>query len=430
MFHMGWFLSYQVQSWRGTWSGAGATEWVKPDLYADMANSLERAGFDYLMFEDGSFVPDSYGSSPDYYLRNGVIAPKHDPLALIAAISGRTRNIGLIATVTTTFYPPYLAARLLTTLDHLTDGRIGANLVTSHNIRTAQNYGLDEQIQHDERYTMAAEWIELVGELWQGWEPDSVQMDAINGVYTDPDKVRVSDFRGKYFASRGPLNTMPGPQNRPVICQAGGSPAGRDFAAKYADTIVAQSRGVDDMKAYRDDISRLAIKHGRKPTDIKVLFIASFVVADNDRLAQEIVDIADSNTEAIIEENLLAMSYGSGLDFSKFDLDAPIPEISTNAAQATTKFMLEGRAAPGATLREIASKPAHGMRFHGSPDTIATQMGEVMEAVGGDGFLVQGEVNRRHIAEIADGLAPALKRRGLIRDRYTEPTFRENLLAF
>jgi FMN-dependent oxidoreductase (nitrilotriacetate monooxygenase family) len=427
MFHMGWFLSYKVQSWSQTWSGRGATEWTKPDLYVDMARSLERAGFDYMMFEDGSFIADAYGGSMEHALRTSALAPKHDPLPLVAAVASHTRNIGLIATVTTTFYPPFLAARLLTTLDHISDGRIGANLVTSHNVRTAQNYGLREQIEHDERYAMADEWMEVVGRLWESWEPDAVQ--AADGVYADHTKVHPIDFEGKYFRSRGPLNTIPGPQRRPVICQAGGSRAGKEFGAKHADTIIAQVNSVAEMKAYREDISRLAVEAGRRPEDVKVLFIATFQITETAAQAAEFVAARDGAVEANLEANLAMMSFATGQDFSKYDLDAPLPAVTTNAARATTASLLEGHP-EGTTLRQVASKPLRHLSFAGTPDAVSAQMGEAVAESGADGYLVSGRVDRRYIAEIADGLGPALRERGLVRDGYTHDTLRGNLLAF
>ncbi|MFB2583059.1 NtaA/DmoA family FMN-dependent monooxygenase [Herbiconiux sp. P15] len=426
---MGWFLSYQLQSWRQMWSGAGMTEWMKPDLYVDMARSLERAGFDFMMFEDGSFVPDMYGGSTEYYLRNAQLTPKHDPLTLVALLAQSTNNIGLIATVTTTFYPPFIAARMMTSLDHLTNGRVGANLVTSHNNRTAQNFGLPEQMAHDERYAMAEEWITLAGQLWESWDEDALVLDEEAGIYADHTKVNPIDFDGQYFRSRGPLNTIPGPQRRPVICQAGGSAAGKDFAAKNAEVILALAKNVDEMKAYREDITRLAIGHGRDPNDIKVMFIAGFTLADTERMAAEKVEAAANDAAANIEANLVAMSFVTGRDFSKYDLDAPLPSSSTNAAQASAALHLEGRG-ENPTLREIASKPVAGLSFSGTPDSVAAQMGEAIAESGADGFLVQGPVHRRYIAEVADGLGPALRRRGLIRDRYDSAHLRDNLRAF
>jgi FMN-dependent oxidoreductase (nitrilotriacetate monooxygenase family) len=429
MFHMGWFLSYDVHSWRDTWAGRGATEWVSPDFYIDMSRALERAGFDYLMFEDGSFVPDSYGSSPDYFLRNASAVPKHDPLTLLATLARATTNIGLIATVTTSFYPPYIAARLMATLDHLSGGRVGANLVTSHNVRTAQNYGMDAQLEHDERYLMAQEWVTAVTALWDSWRPGAVVADPVSGIFSDHEKVTPIDYTGEYFSVRGPMNTTPGPQGRPVLCQAGGSPAGRDFGARYADTVLAQVGSVEAMKEFRDDISMRAIEAGRRPEDVKVMFISSFLLADTDARAQELYRDQLAATEANIEANLVSMSYASGQDFSKYDLDAPIPTVETNAARASTAHHLQPR--DGAvTLRDIASKPPLIPQFTGCPETVAVQMGEAMEYAGGDGFLVAGPVNRRYISEIADGLGPALRRRGLTRDGYSHSTFRENLMAF
>jgi FMN-dependent oxidoreductase (nitrilotriacetate monooxygenase family) len=426
---MGWFLSYNVHSWRDTWAGRGATEWVTPDFYIDMSRALERAGFDYLMFEDGSFVPDSYGGSTDWFLRNASAVPKHDPLTLLATIARATEHIGLIATVTTSFYPPYIAARLMATLDHLTGGRVGANLVTSHNIRTAQNYGLTAQIEHDERYRMADEWVAAVTSLWDSWQPGAVVMDPESGLFVDHTKVTPAEFTGKYFATRGPLNAPPGPQGRPVLCQAGGSPAGRDFGARHADTILAQVGSVEAMKEFRDDISMRAIECGRRPEEIKVLFISSFLLADTDERALEMRRQQLAATETNIEANLVSMSYASGEDFSKYDLDAPIPQVQTNAARATTTHYLQPR--DGAvTLRDIASKPPLIPQFTGRPETVAALMGEAMEHSGGDGFLVQGPVNRRYIAEVADGLGPALRRRGLIRDGYSHSTLRQNLMEF
>ena len=309
---------------------------MSPDFYIDMSRALERAGFDYLMFEDGSFVPDSYGSSPDYFLRNASAVPKHDPLTLLATLARATSHIGLIATMTTTFYPPFIAARLMATLDHLSGGRVGANLVTSHNVRTAQNYGLPEQIEHDQRYAIAAEWVEAVTALWESWEPGAVRADLDSSVFTDPAKVHPADFRGEHFATRGPLNIPAGPQGRPVICQAG-SPAGRDFGARYADTILAQVGSVEQMKDYREDISARVAAHGRRPQDVKVLFLTSFVLADSDQRAREMYRWQVAAKEANIEANLVAMSYASGKDFSAYDLDAPIPAVQTNAARATTE---------------------------------------------------------------------------------------------
>lgn len=429
MMHLGWFLSFQVQSWNQTWSGPGGTEWMQPQLYIDMARSLERAGFDYMMFEDGTFVPDSYGGNHNWWLANARSVPKHDPLSLIPILGQNTQHIGFFGTVTTSFYPPFMAARTSTTIDHLTGGRSGLNIVTSHNQRTAQNYGYETLFGHDQRYHMADEWVRLVKELWDSWESDALVLDEENRVYVDGNKVHPIDFEGEYYSSRGPLSAVPSPQGRPALCQAGGSSAGKRFASRHVDTIIAKVNGVEDMKAYREEVTRLMVEEGRDPKEVKVLFIVSPILGETDAEAEEKQARIAAGTRASIEHNLASMSYATGEDFSKFDLDEPLPVVSTEATQSS--LALFAKLAEGKTLREFAqSDIRRTIDLVGTPDKVAALMGEAMEEVGGDGFLISGSAHRRYISEIADGLAPELRRRGLIRDGYQHSSLRENLLEF
>jgi FMN-dependent oxidoreductase (nitrilotriacetate monooxygenase family) len=431
MFHMGWFVAggYGVHGWNQPWSGSIGADWMKPDLYVDLGRSLERACFDYIMLEDGQLVPDSYKSSPEWFLRTAWMVPKNDPMPLVPLIGQATSRIGIVATMTTSFYPPFIAARLSATLDHLTGGRVGLNIVTAHNDRSAQNFGLDKHYEHDLRYEMADEWMDVVYKLWDSWEKDAVRADQATGVFADSAGVHTIDFVGRFYKSRGPLNTYAGPQGRPVICQAGGSPAGRKFATKHADTILARFRTVETAKAFRDDIHRHMIANNRDPSDCKVLFMMSAVLDETDEGAQDRRRQMAKAAASQMDYKLAFMSYASGIDFSKFDLDQPIPEIKTNAAQASTAALT--KAAGKKTLREIVTDVATGgFDYVGSPDTVAAQMGETMGAIGGDGFLVSHVLTRRSVAEVADGLAPALKRRNLVRSGYGRERFRDNLLEF
>ncbi|MEV1294208.1 NtaA/DmoA family FMN-dependent monooxygenase [Pseudonocardia sp. NPDC049635] len=426
---MGWFLSYNAAAFGSRW-GVRPTEWMKPQQWVNMGVSLERAGWDYMMLEDASFIPDVHGGSMQQALASGT-APKHDPMALVPLIGAATSRLGIIATMTSTFYPPYLGARLMATLDHLTEGRVGLNMVTSHNLRTAQNFGMDGQIEHDERYRRADEWIRCVKALWDTWEPGAIVMDEVTGVFADHTKVHEANFQGEYYSSRGPLNTMPGPQGRPVICQAGGSPAGRAFAAEHADTVVASVGSVEAMKSYREDMDERLVAAGRKPTDCKVLFVVSPILADSQEMADELAEIQLGTVEQRRERALAALSFASGVDFTTFDLDAPVPEIHTNAARSTMQRLLGGdTGATAATLRELVEAPPQAIRVIGTPDAAAAQMGEYMQEAGGDGFLISGTVTPRFVAEIAEGLGGALRRRGLIRDGYSHEHLRDNLLAF
>jgi FMN-dependent oxidoreductase (nitrilotriacetate monooxygenase family) len=410
------------------WSGNVRHDVGQPGLFVDMATSLERAGFDYMMIEDSSVVPDVYGGSLEYSLRTGIV--RHDPMPLVPLLGAATSRIGIIATASTSFYPPFLAARLFRTLDHLTGGRVGINLVTSSPHAAAQNYGYEKLFEHDLRYEMADDWMQAVDALWNSWDADSAIMDEESGVFADHTKVRHANYVGKFHKTRGPLNTVPSPQQRPVICQAGGSPAGRDLAAKHADTMVAATVGVEAMKEYRDDISARMIAHGRKPSDGKVMFLISPILGDTDAEAREKRDRIRAAQAADLEYNLSGLSYASGIDFSKFDPDEPFPDVTGNGHQSTMADYR--RAGAGKTLREVASTRhvIESVELVGSPDSVAVQMAEAMDYVGGDGFLVASSVTRKNTIEIADGLAPALRRRGLMRSSYEHEYFRDNLLAF
>ncbi|WP_199738188.1 NtaA/DmoA family FMN-dependent monooxygenase [Frondihabitans sp. PhB188] len=428
---MAWFLTtgFGAYGWNGQWSGNVPKDVGNPQLFVDLATSLERAGFDYMMLEDSSVLPDVFEGTPRQALETGVI--RFDPMPLVPLLAGATKKLGIVATASTSFYPPFLAARLMTTLDHLTQGRVGINLVTSSPHAAAQNYGYDEHFEHDLRYQMADEWVDAVTALWDGWEEGALTFDEQAGVFADHTKVHRADFDGEFYKTRGPLNVPPGPQRHPVICQAGGSPAGMEFGARHADTIVAQVRTTEAAKAYRDDISARMIANGRDPRDVKVLFLYQPVLADTDAEAQAKADRMDAAAAANLDGALAGMSYVSGIDFSKYDLDAPIEDLTGKSNGHQSSVDEFARTSKGKTLREtLALRTTVGTRHIGSPDSVASQMEEMMQECGGDGFLVALPVTRKNITEVCDGLAPALRRRGLIRDSYDGATFRENLLAF
>ncbi|QTI70513.1 NtaA/DmoA family FMN-dependent monooxygenase [Gordonia polyisoprenivorans] len=444
MFHLGWFLGdgFGIHAWSpangdGPWIGSNATDWMRPDIYIDMARSLERAGFDYILIEDTSMVEDSYKQSAETSLRRGFMAPKNDPMPLVPLMTQATRHIGIIPTVSTIQYPPYLAARAFTTLDHLTEGRVGMNVVTSVTDRVAQNFGYERHLEHDERYDMAMEWIDVVKQLQESWEPDAVIADPYGGVYADHTKVTPIEFVGKYFKCRGPLNTIPGPQRTTPVCSAGSSPAGRALAAAYDDTQIAIVRDAEAARKYREDMRSRVTALGRNPDDVKFLFIATPTIAASDAEAQEQYAAyqAARASDKAIEYNLWNMSYTSGgrIDFGGIDPDTKIRDIDLskqNGEYTSIKELFEGH--EDETLREVVAKShqVKDMGLIGSPGTVAAKMGEIMEEAGGDGFLFYLPTTRHNFALVADGLAPELRRRGLIREEYTGSTLKENLRAF
>jgi FMN-dependent oxidoreductase (nitrilotriacetate monooxygenase family) len=430
-FHLAWFLgnSFGVHAWKGQWAGAGAREWAKPDFHIDMARALERAGFDYLLMEDSSFVPDDYGSSMDFYLRNAMRVPKNDPVPLVPLIAQATRHLGIVATISTSFYPPFLAARLFATLDLLSEGRVGINLVTSTSSRAAQNFGLDEHIEHDTRYAMADEFAQVMRALWNSWDEDAVVADVERGVFVEPGKVRTVDFRGRFFSSRGPLNTPRPPQGHPVLTQAGTSPPGRALGARHADSVLASFDTVEGMKEFRADMRARLKDEGRDPDSCKILFVVTPTLGDTGEEARGRLARRRAASLAAPEGALAGMASLTGIDFSTLDLDMPIEELTTNGQQGTFKRFLSR----GSTLREIVATYRYGYEdLVGTPDEVAGQLEDVMAEVGGDGvmFSSSGPLHRRYLAEITDGLVPALQRRGLTRTEYAHDTFRDNLLDF
>lgn len=436
-FHLGWFMNgYRVHGWRDQWIGTHKAEGMKPDFYVDMARSLERACFDYFIIEDSSFVPDAWQGKHDFYLENAYAVPKFDPAVLASILTQNTSRLGVVCTLAITEYPPYLLARLVSTLDHVSNGRAGWNMVTASSDRAAQNYGHDAQPDHDLRYDMAAEFTDLVVRLWESWEPGSMVVDQ-DGVFADPTKVHPVCFQGRFYKSRGPINSARSPQGRSVIVQAGGSAKGRAYASRWADSIIASATSVDQMKEYRDDVLARAAGHGRNPDDVKVLFLVSPILGETNQSALEREALAQAEAAANPVTRLAGMGYATDIDFSVFDLDTPIKDLAgrmvTNGHQSSLESFV--RQNSGRTLREVASVSATGsaqrVRLLGTPSEVAEQMDEIMSAVGGDGFLITQDVlTRRSISEITDGLVPELQKRGLTRTSYTHEMFRDNLLEF
>lgn len=445
MFHLSWFLGngFGIQPWSptngdGPWVGNNVHDWSKPELYIDLTQSLERGGFDYLMIEDTSMVDDSFGGDTEVVLRRGFMAPKNDPMPLLPLLTRSTKSIGVISTVSTIQYHPYLAARLFTTLDHLTEGRVGMNVVTSVNDRVAQNFGYDQHFDHDERYNMALEWVEVVHQLQDSWQEGAIIADPVAGVYADHTKVQPIEFAGKYFKSRGPLNTIPGPQRIVPVCSAGSSEGGRVLAARYDDTMISLVSSIAEAKAYRADMRRRVAECGRNPDDVKFMFLTTPVIEATDEEAEEtkrLLDLSASSDENI-EERLWHTSYAAGgrIDFKQFDLDTPIKDIDLskqNGEYTTMQNIFKNFG--DKTLREAMSMKGllNGeLNFVGSPETVASKMGEAMQEIGGDGFMVYLPTTRYVLSKVTDGLSPALRRQGLIRDGYSESTLRGHLREF
>jgi alkanesulfonate monooxygenase SsuD/methylene tetrahydromethanopterin reductase-like flavin-dependent oxidoreductase (luciferase family) len=221
-FHLAWFLQgSSIQAWGADWTGNISEEWMSADMFIDLARNIERAGFDYLLLEDSIYIGQNWENKRDMFLRNGMSVPRQEPTVVASLMMAATSRLGIVPTLSTFAYHPYLTARIVGTLDQVSGGRAGWNMVTGSSDYSAQNFGLDQLPAHDTRYDMAAEYIDVVTRLWDSWEPGTIVADRRSGVLIEPSKVHTIDYAGEYYKSRGPLNSGPCPQGRPVILHRG-----------------------------------------------------------------------------------------------------------------------------------------------------------------------------------------------------------------
>jgi FMN-dependent oxidoreductase (nitrilotriacetate monooxygenase family) len=353
-----------------------------------------------------------------------------DPLPIITLMAGATSRLGVASTLSSTFYPPFLLARLLATLDHLTSGRVGWNVVTTSSQDAAANFGLETIIPHDERYDMADEYLELCRQLWDSWEPDAVILDRKNGVFADPAKVHEINFKGRYYRSRGPLNVVSSPQRHPVIIMAGTSPRGQSFAVKNADMVIAHKNTIADMRKYSDSVRQQLIAAGRDPKSIRIFFSIKPVMGRTEADAKAKWDY--NYAHADLHQGLADLSTTLGFDMTKFDLDKPLPDDLPVQAIRGKLLQIQGMGRP-VTLREIAQREAMKETFEicGSYQQVADIIEQTAREADADGFHFRaGMQDYDYLVEIAMNLVPLLQARGLVRSEYTGSTLREHLFEF
>ena len=429
-FHLGYFTKFGATSWPGDGKEFGS-QWADGSYHKELAKMLEAAKFDFVFFEDSLIVGDRYANSMELDLKNATLSPKLDPLPLLPLMAQDTSHIGLIATASTTFYPPYLLARLLSTIDSLTKGRAGWNMVTSSERNAAMNFGMDKLLPPNERYDIADEFVELCKKLWDSWEEGALVADTETGVYVDHHKVHTVNFEGKHFRSRGPLNTLRSPQGYPVLAQAGASERGKQFSSKNAEVVLGMmTGGVPGMKAYRQEIRDRAEKQGRNPDDIKVFFLTPVEIFPE---GGERPEMTEAEKQSAFEHNIVMASSSLDVDFSQYDVDAPVPQdITAGGHTSALEYMKKAGREEGKSLRDLfsAGKGASGMDFSGTVEQVAEKMMAVMDEVGGDGFLIEGSGYNRQLPDLVNGVIPALQRAGAVRTEYEGTTLREILREF
>src|SRR5581483_9536897 len=410
----------------GAWRYPGA--W--PDMNFNLGHlkqciqALERAKFDAFFMADHMAVLNM----PIDALKRSHTATSFEPFTLLSALSQVTDRIGLVATGSTTFDAPYHIARRFASLDHLSNGRAGWNIVTTSNPDAALNFGLDEHMEHGERYARAREFYDVVTGLWDSWADDAFVRDVESGIYFDPDRLHVLGHKGRYLSVRGPLNIARPVQGWPVIVQAGASDAGRQLAAETAEVVFAAGSNLAGAQRFYADVKGRAERAGRNPDHIKILPGALVVVGDSVEEARAKRAHLDSLVH--YDSAVASLSIALGHDASGFDPDAALPDIpDTNASKSGRERVIELARREKLTVRQLAQRLGGygGNAFVGTPATIADEMGEWLHARACDGFNVMFPFLPEGLDDFVDRVVPELQRRGLFRREYEGRTLRENL---
>jgi FMN-dependent oxidoreductase (nitrilotriacetate monooxygenase family) len=408
--------------------------WRYPGAYPDanfnlrhltrLAQTLERGRFDAFFMADHLAVLNM----PMAALKRSATVTSFDPLTLLPALAMLTTHLGLIATASTTFEPPYLIARRFASLDHISGGRAGWNLVTTSNPDAALNFGLTEHMDHGERYRRAREFFDVVTGLWDSWADDAFTRDVENGVYFDPERLHVLDHQGEFFSVRGPLNVARPIQGWPVIVQAGASEAGRQIAAETAEVIFASGGNLSDAQRFYADIKGRMQKLGRSRDHLKILPGALVVVGESAAEARAKRARLDSLVHP--DSGTASLSIALGHDASEFDLDAPLPDIpESNASKSGRERIIERARRENLTVRQLAQIAGSygGLALVGTPEMIADQMEEWLYGDACDGFNIMFPYVPGGLDDFVDQVVPELQRRGLFRREYQGKTLRENL---
>jgi FMN-dependent oxidoreductase (nitrilotriacetate monooxygenase family) len=391
---------------------------------------LEAGGFDLLFIADAVGQLDVYGGDARAALTRGVQTPVTDPLLAVSAMAAATERLGFGITVSTTYESPYLLARKFSTLDHLTGGRIGWNIVTSLLDSAARNIiGRDRQIPHDERYAIAQEFVEVTYKLWEGsWEPGAVVRDRTRGVYTDAAKVHAIEHEGRYFSVPGAHLVEPSPQRTPVLFQAGTSTAGREFASRNAELVFASDPRPEVLRANIEDIRRRAVAVGRKPDSIKFITSVEIVTDSTDSAAQAKADELSRYHD--LESGLVLLSALSGVDWSSYGVDRPIEQFETDASRSILAAVDDPGVRRRLTLRDYVGGLGGfgGELFVGSGRTVADDLEAYAERSGVDGFNIVYHITPGSFADVAEHLIPELRRRGRVADSGAQ-TLRERIFG-
>ena len=393
--------------------------------WTDLAKTLEQGLFDGLFIADITGVYDVYQNGIDLTLKESIQLPSHDPSTLISAMAAVTQNLGFGVTVNLSYETPYQFARRFASLDHLTQGRIGWNIVTGYLDSAERLIGQKGLKDHDLRYEQAEEFLELCYKFWEGsWENDAVQKDKQKRIFTDPEKVHQINHQGRFYQSQGVFQVSPSPQRTPVLFQAGASPRGLAFSTRHAECVFIGGDQPAKIKQQVDKIRELAVQQGRNPEDIKIFVGITVVTAENDELAQE--KLAEYARYASPEAGLAHFSSSVGIDLSKYADDEAIPYQQTNSIASVNNKFKENQITPN----DLKAQHQLGGRYPlivGSGKTIAEKLIQLIDETGIDGFNLTRTVAPESHHDFIRFVIPELQQRGRFKTKYENGSLRNKI---
>lgn len=399
--------------------------------WTELARLLEHGGFDAMFIADTLGHLDVYEGRPDASLRTAAQAPLNDPLLAISAMAAATAHLGFGVTVSTTYEYPYLLARKFSTLDHLTDGRIAWNIVTTLLESAARNLGLEQQIEHDDRYDRAQEFVEVTYKLWEGsWEDGAVLRDKTAGVFTDPARVHPINHTGRYYSVPGPHLCEPSRQRTPVLFQAGTSPRGQEFAARNAEVVFLMGANAASIRRNVRAIKDLARGFGRADGSIRFITSVSVITAATDEEAR--AKFAEYRSYLDPEAAFALFSAFTGVDWATYDPDTELEYIETNASRSLLASLAGIDAGRTWKVRDIPEFMGLGSGSHtiiGGPRVVADQLEALAEEADVDGFNVAYVISPGTFEDFIRHVVPELRRRGRIAAPAERATLRERLFA-
>ena len=410
----------------GLWGRADTRQldYASLDTWVELAKILENGMFDALFLADVVGVYDKYRGGPETSIQEAMQIPVNDPTLLIPTMAHATENLCFAYTGSILAEHPYNFARRASTLDHLTDGRVAWNIVTSYLPSAARNLGFGDLPRHDDRYDRGDDYLDVLYKLWEAsWEDDAVVRDLEHGVYADPTKVHPIDHEGPYYTVPGPHLCEPSPQRTPLLFQAGSSDRGRDFAAKHAECVFVLTGKPDEVAA---DIRKRAVRYGRRPNDIKICAAISLIVGGTEAEAQAKSD--DLRRSLSVEGGLAHMSGHLGVDLADIDPDRPIADYDFNSVQGILKTFAALAPDKTWTFGDLARKQMAGQWLAGSPEQIADKLEKIAQA-GADGFNLLYATTPGTFVDFIEGVVPILQKRGLMQTEYQPGPFRQKIFG-